>query len=58
MSNGFGFSGTRVIPPPVNEPVKAYEPGSPEKKELKARLKSYKMLAIFQRPAPRREPHP
>ena len=40
MSNGFGFSGTRVVPPPVNEPVKAYGPGSPEKEELKARLKS------------------
>ncbi len=40
MSNGFGFSGTRVVPPPVNEPVKTYEPGSPEKKELKACLKS------------------
>jgi 1-pyrroline-5-carboxylate dehydrogenase len=38
MSNG--FSGTRVVPPPVNEPVKAYGPGSSEKKELKARLKS------------------
>ena len=38
MSNS--FSGTRVVPPPVNEPVKAYGPGSPEKKELKARLKS------------------
>jgi 1-pyrroline-5-carboxylate dehydrogenase len=40
MSNGFGFSGTRVVPPPLNEPVKAYTPGSPEKVELKARLKS------------------
>ena len=38
MSNG--FSGTRVVPPPVNEPVKAYAPGSPEKVELKAQLKS------------------
>jgi 1-pyrroline-5-carboxylate dehydrogenase len=28
------------VPPPVNEPVKAYAPGSPEKAELKARLKS------------------
>jgi 1-pyrroline-5-carboxylate dehydrogenase len=40
MANGFGFSGTRVVPPPVNEPVKAYGPASPEKVELKARLKS------------------
>jgi len=40
MSNGFGFSGTRVVPPPVNEPVKAYAPGSPEKVELKESLRS------------------
>jgi 1-pyrroline-5-carboxylate dehydrogenase len=26
-------------PPPVNEPVKSYTPGSPERKELKARLR-------------------
>jgi len=35
-----GFSGIRRVPPPVNEPVKAYAPGSPEKAELKARLKA------------------
>jgi 1-pyrroline-5-carboxylate dehydrogenase len=40
MVSRFGFSGTRVVPPPINEPVKAYGPGSPEKEELKARLKS------------------
>ena len=33
-----GFSGTRRVPPPVNEPVKSYAPGSPEKLALKARL--------------------
>jgi 1-pyrroline-5-carboxylate dehydrogenase len=33
-------SGIRRVPPPVNEPVKAYAPGSPEKAELKARLKA------------------
>ena len=32
------FSGTRRVPPPVNEPVKSYAPGSPEKTALKARL--------------------
>jgi 1-pyrroline-5-carboxylate dehydrogenase len=32
------FAGVRRVPPPVNEPVKAYAPGSPEKAELKARL--------------------
>ena len=34
------FAGTRRVPAPVNEPNKAYGPGSPEKAELKARLKS------------------
>jgi 1-pyrroline-5-carboxylate dehydrogenase len=32
------FSGSRRIPHPVNEPVKGYAPGSPERAELKARL--------------------
>jgi 1-pyrroline-5-carboxylate dehydrogenase len=35
-----GFTGTRRVPPPVNEPVKSYAPGSPEKLALKARLAS------------------
>src|SRR5215213_1140096 len=35
-----GFSGTRRVPPPVNEPVKSYAPGSVEKLGLKARLAS------------------
>ena len=35
-----GFSGTRRVPPPVNEPVKGYAPGSPERAALKARLAS------------------
>ena len=34
-----GFSGTRQVPPPVNEPIKSYAPGSAERAELKARLK-------------------
>ena len=38
MTSDFGFSGVRQVPPPVNEPVRSYAPGSPEKKELKARL--------------------
>ena len=33
-----GFNGTRRVPPPVNEPVRAYAPGSPERASLKARL--------------------
>jgi 1-pyrroline-5-carboxylate dehydrogenase len=35
-----GFAGTRRVPPPVNEPVKSYAPGSPEKAALKERLAS------------------
>src|SRR5712671_2851935 len=35
-----GFNGNRRVPPPVNEPVKSYVPGSPERAELKARLRS------------------
>src|SRR5437868_15199157 len=35
-----GFSGTRRVPPPMNEPVKSYAPGSPEKAALKERLNS------------------
>ena len=34
------FAGTRRVPPPVNEPVRVYAPGSPERAALKARLKS------------------
>ncbi|MET0553598.1 MAG: L-glutamate gamma-semialdehyde dehydrogenase [Vicinamibacteria bacterium] len=34
------FAGLRRIPTPVNEPIRAYGPGSPEKKDLKARLAS------------------
>jgi 1-pyrroline-5-carboxylate dehydrogenase len=33
-----GFSGTRRVPTPVNEPVKNYAPASPERIALKARL--------------------
>ena len=35
-----GFNGNRRVPPPVNEPVKSYVPGSPERAELKARLEA------------------
>jgi 1-pyrroline-5-carboxylate dehydrogenase len=38
VTTDFGFNGTRRVPPPVNEPVRAYAPGSPERAELKARL--------------------
>ena len=33
-----GFSGNRRVPPPVNETVKSYAPGSPERAALKQRL--------------------
>src|SRR5262245_24886043 len=32
------FNGHRRIPPPLNEPVRSYAPGSPERASLKARL--------------------
>jgi len=38
VTSDFGFSGIRRVPTPVNEPVKAYAPGSPEREQLKARL--------------------
>jgi 1-pyrroline-5-carboxylate dehydrogenase len=38
VSSDFGFNGIRPVPPPVNDPIRAYSPGSPEKAALKARL--------------------
>ena len=35
-----GFNGHRRTPPPLNEPVRSYAPGTPERAELKARLAS------------------
>jgi 1-pyrroline-5-carboxylate dehydrogenase len=34
------FNGNRRVPPPANEPVKSYAPGTPERTELKSRLAS------------------
>src|SRR5436853_7118884 len=34
------FNGRRRVPPPVNETIKSYAPGSPERASLKARLTS------------------
>jgi len=34
------LNAVRRVPTPVNEPIKSYAPGSPERTELKARLKS------------------
>ncbi len=39
-SSNASFNGRRRVPPPVNEPIKSYAPGSPERASLKARLKS------------------
>jgi len=33
-----GYNGTRRVPTPVNEPVKAYAPGTPERAAIKNRL--------------------
>ncbi|MGQ0764245.1 MAG: L-glutamate gamma-semialdehyde dehydrogenase [Gemmatimonadota bacterium] len=35
-----GFNGIRQVPAPVNEPIRSYAPGSPERASLKARLAS------------------
>jgi 1-pyrroline-5-carboxylate dehydrogenase len=34
------FGGTRRVPQPINDPNRSYAPGSPERAELKARLKT------------------
>ena len=34
------FNGGRTIPTPINEPIRSYAPGSSERKELKARLRT------------------
>jgi len=34
------FAGVRRVPQPINEPNRSYAPGTPERAELKARLKS------------------
>jgi 1-pyrroline-5-carboxylate dehydrogenase len=35
-----GFNGVRRVPTPINEPIRSYAPGSPERASLKARLDS------------------
>jgi 1-pyrroline-5-carboxylate dehydrogenase len=37
-TTGAAFAGRRRVPAPVNEPVKGYAPGSPDRASLKARL--------------------
>jgi 1-pyrroline-5-carboxylate dehydrogenase len=38
MSSHAQFNGHRRVPPPVNEPVRQYAPGSPERTSLKGKL--------------------
>ena len=40
MSSSAHFNGHRRVPPPVNDPIRSYAPGSPERASLKARLSS------------------
>src|SRR5512145_2352347 len=35
----FGFAGTRSVPPPQNESVRSYAPGSPERSEIQLALR-------------------
>ena len=47
MSNPIAaFNGHRRVPPPVNEPIRSYAPGSAERESLKARLKVMAAQAI------------
>src|SRR5436190_24175674 len=34
------FNGHRRVPPPINEPIRSYAPGTAERASLKARLKA------------------
>jgi 1-pyrroline-5-carboxylate dehydrogenase len=40
FSSNSAFNGRRRVPPPVNEPVRSYAPGTPERASLKAKLES------------------
>ena len=40
MTDIASVAANRRVPPPLNEPIKSYAPGSPERAELKARLAS------------------
>ena len=40
MNTTMSFSGSRRVPPPQNDPNLVYAPGSPERAEIKARLKA------------------
>src|SRR5262245_36065813 len=34
------FNGRRRVPPPLNDPIRSYAPGTPERASLKAKLKA------------------
>ena len=40
MSSFQAFNGHRRVPPPINEPIRSYAPGTAERASLKARLKA------------------
>src|SRR6476660_7432361 len=40
VRTGSAFAGNRRVPPPLNEPIKSYAPGSPERAALKDRLRT------------------
>ncbi|HUF66020.1 MAG TPA: L-glutamate gamma-semialdehyde dehydrogenase [Gemmatimonadaceae bacterium] len=40
LTGAGGFNGVRRVPPPFNEPVRSYAPGSPEREVLKERLRT------------------
>ena len=52
------FDGARRVPPAVNEPIRAYAPGSAEKQSLKARLASDGHRAAGDPGGDRRQAHP
>src|SRR5690349_1901682 len=39
-STAMPFNGRRRVPPPVNDPIRSYAPGTPERASLKAKLKT------------------
>jgi 1-pyrroline-5-carboxylate dehydrogenase len=40
MTSRAAFTGRPLVPPPVNDPIRSYAPGTPERASLKARLKA------------------
>ena len=40
------FSGIRRVVPPVNEPIRSYAPGTPERAAVKARLAAATQLQV------------